>query len=121
MATYTPVLPIAASTVTRVLASFTGVFVKRASGIARALRHRREATALSGLDSYMLKDIGITRSDLNDAFSSPLWEDPTALLRERALERRMNRPTLFVAVTLQPEIEPGFHRPRLDRPSRQAI
>ena len=66
MATYAPVLPIAASTMTRVLASFTAVFMKRTGAIARALRHRHQAMALSGLDSYMLKDIGITRADLND-------------------------------------------------------
>jgi hypothetical protein len=39
----------------------------------------------------MLADLGITRVDLRDAFSEPFWEDPTALLRERAIERRMNR------------------------------
>ena len=38
----------------------------------------------------MLADLGISRSDLRDAFSEPFWEDPTALLRERALERRWN-------------------------------
>ena len=46
---------------------------------------------LAGLDRHMLADIGITRADLRDAFSAPFWEDPTALLRERALERRVNR------------------------------
>jgi hypothetical protein len=38
----------------------------------------------------MLADIGITRADVRDAFSEPFWDDPTALLRERALERRHN-------------------------------
>jgi len=38
----------------------------------------------------MLADIGITRADVRDAFSEPFWDDPTALLRERALERRLN-------------------------------
>ena len=125
MATYNPVLPIAASTMTRVLATFTAVVMKRTGAVARALRHRHQAMALSGLDSYMLKDIGITRADLNDAFSSPIWEDPTSLLRERAMERRVNRPAPFGKATLQPrnepEVEAGFMRPRLDRPSRQAI
>ena len=37
----------------------------------------------------MLADIGITRADVRDAFSEPFWDDPTALLRERALERRL--------------------------------
>ena len=44
---------------------------------------------LAGLDRHMLADIGITRSDLRDAFSAPFWDDPTALLHERALERRL--------------------------------
>ena len=42
----------------------------------------------------MLADIGLTRADLRDAFSEPFWEDPTALLRERALERRVSRAVL---------------------------
>ena len=56
--------------------------------LARAQRHRREAHILAGLDRHMLADIGITRADLRDAFSEPFWDDPTALLRERAIERR---------------------------------
>ena len=39
---------------------------------------------LASLDRRMLADIGITRADLRDAFSEPFWDDPTALLRERA-------------------------------------
>jgi hypothetical protein len=38
------------------------------------------------------------------------------LLRERAIERRLNRPALRAA-----QIEAaGFHRPPTDRPARQA-
>jgi uncharacterized protein YjiS (DUF1127 family) len=59
--------------------------------LARARRHWNEATTLASLDRRMLADLGITRADLRDAFSEPFWEDPTALLRERAIERRMNR------------------------------
>ena len=59
--------------------------------LAKARRHRREASVLAGVDQRMLADIGITRSDMRDAFSEPFWDDPTALLRERALERRLNR------------------------------
>ena len=72
--------------------------------------------ALAGLDRHMLADIGLTRSDLSDAFSTPFWEDPTSLLRERAIERRMNRPTLRAARL----DAAGFHRPPTDRPARQA-
>jgi hypothetical protein len=65
----------------------------------------------------MLADIGITRSDLRDAFSEPFWDDPTALLRERAIERRLAAPRRGRRVV----IENGFHRPRTDRPARQAM
>ena len=77
------VLPVAGSALVRALASLL-------KELARARRHRREARVLTGLDRRMLADIGITRSDLHDAFSEPFWDDPTALLRERALERRLN-------------------------------
>jgi hypothetical protein len=39
----------------------------------------------------MLSDIGITRSDLRDAYAEPLWHDPTDVLAWRAAERRVNR------------------------------
>ncbi|HXZ45315.1 MAG TPA: DUF1127 domain-containing protein [Pseudolabrys sp.] len=58
--------------------------------LIRARRHRRQARLLAGLDRRMLADIGITRSDVRDAFSEPFWDDPTAILRERALERRLD-------------------------------
>ena len=48
---------------------------------------RQARIGLAGLDRRMLADIGITRADVRDAFSEPFWDDPTALLRERALER----------------------------------
>jgi hypothetical protein len=39
----------------------------------------------------MLADIGLNRSDVSDAFSEPLWRDPTSLLASRVHERRANR------------------------------
>ena len=85
---------------------------------ARARRHRREANVLAGLDRRMLADIGITRADLRDAFSEPFWDDPTALLRERALERRLSH---AVRRARSRRRENGFHRPATDRPARQTI
>jgi uncharacterized protein YjiS (DUF1127 family) len=87
--------------------------------IARARRHRRQASELCGLDNRVLKDIGITRSDLRDAFSAPFWEDPTALLRERALERRLSRATAYARAPLTEET--AFRRPRTDRSPRLAV
>jgi uncharacterized protein YjiS (DUF1127 family) len=91
MATYSTTLPVAQGTLARILATFFGTLAKGLNALARARRNRREAMALAGLDRSMLKDIGLTRADVSDAFSSPFWEDPTSLLRERAIERRVNR------------------------------
>jgi uncharacterized protein YjiS (DUF1127 family) len=113
-----PVLPIAAGTLARVFASLLALVTYWLKALAQARRHRREVQMLAGLDRRMLADIGLTRSDLTDAFSEPFWEDPTALLRERAIERRINR-----AVARKPHetwVEHAFHRPALDRPARQA-
>ena len=88
-----PVLPIAGGALVRGLASVVAVATAWAKIVARARRHRAEAKQLAGLDRRMLADIGITRADVKDAFSEPFWEDPTALLRERAIERRLSRAT----------------------------
>ena len=117
MAAQFPVLPIAGSVLLRGLASLVALLVHWLKLMARARRHRREANVLAGLDRHMLADIGISRADLNDAFSGPFWEDPTALLRERAIERRIYR-AKPINVTC---VESGFRRPRTDRPARQAI
>lgn len=86
-----PVLPVAGGTLMRAFVGVLPFVTQWLKRLARAHRHRREAAALAGFDRRMLADIGITRSDLRDAFSEPFWEDPTALLRERALERRWSR------------------------------
>jgi uncharacterized protein YjiS (DUF1127 family) len=87
-----PVLPIAGGTLVRAFLAVLAFVTRWLKAFGRARRHRREAAALAGLDRRMLADIGLNRSDLRDAFSEPFWEDPTALLCERASERRRNRP-----------------------------
>jgi uncharacterized protein YjiS (DUF1127 family) len=110
-----PVIPVAGGTLVRVFASLLAMVAHWLRAFARARRHRREAAALAGLDGRMLSDIGISRADIRDAFSEPFWEDPTALLRERALERRWSR------TLMREEAEKGFRRPATNRPARQTI
>lgn len=119
MTTAYPVLPLAAGTLARALGNALYLAVVSVKAVARAIRHRRDAQMLAGLDGRMLADIGITRADVNDAFSAPLWEDPTALLSERAIERRMNRARTRV-VTWEGD-NTAFNRPPTNRPARQAI
>jgi uncharacterized protein YjiS (DUF1127 family) len=90
MNTNFPVLPIAGGTLLRAFASLLVLVTHWVKKLIRTRRNWAEASTLASLDRRMLADLGITRADLRDAFSEPFWEDPTALLRERALERRMN-------------------------------
>ena len=118
-----PVLPIAAGTLVRAFASLLALVTYWLKVLAKARRHRRQASQLAGLDRHMLADIGLTTADVRDAFSEPFWEDPTALLRERAIERRMNRvlPRIAPRTPGEMRVESGFHRPAMDRPARHAV
>jgi uncharacterized protein YjiS (DUF1127 family) len=112
-----PVLPIAGGTLVRALLALVALLMSWLKRFSRARQNRRQAAGLAGLDRLMLADIGITRADLHDAFSEPFWDDPTALLRERAIERRMGFPRASRPVA----VENGFRRLPTDRPARQAI
>ncbi len=114
-----PVLPIAGGALLRGFASLLALVTYWAKNLSRARRHRREASQLAGLDRHMLADIGISHADLRDAFSEPFWEDPTALLAERAIERRMNRAVARSQVVKL--ADSGFRRPATDRPARQTV
>jgi uncharacterized protein YjiS (DUF1127 family) len=118
MTTNIPVLPVAGGTLLRTFLSLLAFVTRWMKDIGRARRHRREVAVLAGLDRRMLADIGINRADLNDAFSEPFWEDPTALLRERVDERRINRSMLRGP---HAGADNGFRRPPTNRPARQAI
>ncbi|HEX2137374.1 MAG TPA: DUF1127 domain-containing protein [Microvirga sp.] len=58
-----------------------------AADLAKALRDRREVKRLTELDDRALHDIGLTRSDVDGALSSPLLRSPSLVLVEAA-ERR---------------------------------
>ena len=109
-----PVLPIAGGTLVRALLALVALLMSWLKRFSRARQNRRQAAGLAGLDRLMLADIGITRADLHAAFSEPFWDDPTALLRERAIERRMGFPRASRPVA----VENGFRRPPTDRPAR---
>jgi uncharacterized protein YjiS (DUF1127 family) len=108
----------------RALAAAMGRIGRGLRSFGRILKHRRDAGRLAGLDDRMLADIGITRSDLRDAYSAPLWQDPTDTLARRASERRRGRRRKVGA-------QPGharsrtasapLHYPPADRPARYLI
>jgi uncharacterized protein YjiS (DUF1127 family) len=52
----------------------------------RTLRHRREIMALADLDDRLLKDVGLTRGDVQGALSEPLLRNPSTVL-VRSAER----------------------------------
>jgi uncharacterized protein YjiS (DUF1127 family) len=68
-----------------------GFVLARTREVLQVAKNRRDAASLSGMDDRMLADIGLTRGDLRDAYSEPVWRDPTAILVSRAHERRINR------------------------------
>ena len=68
-----------ATAVKRVGAAVLG----HAKALAVALSHRREIKRLCAWDDRMLKDIGLTRSDVVGALSEPLSRDPSAVLAAR--------------------------------------
>ena len=70
-----PGIPVAGGTLLRAFVWGLSTMTSGAKRFARARRHRRDASALARLDRRMLADIGISRSDLRDAFSEPFWED----------------------------------------------
>ena len=114
-----PVLPLAAGTLVRAFASMLALVIGWLKKMAQRRRHWHQATALANLDRHMLADMGLTRADVQDAFSQPFWEDPTALLRERAIERRIGRGAR--RVQSRPQVERGFTRPATDRPARHEV
>lgn len=61
------------------VATMRAVFGKVA-GLAVALHNRREINQLATADAAMLRDLGLTSTDVEGALSQPLWRDPSAQL-----------------------------------------
>jgi uncharacterized protein YjiS (DUF1127 family) len=73
--------------------SALGQFVRSLADLSRALRHRGEIKHLAEFDDRMLKDIGLTRSDVSSALSEPLLRNPSwVLVRSAERHSRGERP-----------------------------
>ncbi|MEI2386339.1 DUF1127 domain-containing protein [Breoghania sp. JC706] len=59
-----------------------------AMNMVRAYRARRTLSMLASQEDYMLRDIGVSRSDLYAALSTPATEDPSMVLARLADERQ---------------------------------
>lgn len=83
----TSISPAAATSASMLKAAVLSVG-KRISSVWNFWAYRRTMTQLVTLDDHMLKDIGITRCDVNAAATLRYSNDPTSRLRMLALERR---------------------------------
>ena len=59
--------------------------------LVERVKNRHDTMRLASLDDRMLADIGLSRSDLRDAFAELPWRDPSDVLARRAAERRVSR------------------------------
>jgi uncharacterized protein YjiS (DUF1127 family) len=81
----------AATPVARALAMLAARAGRRLKQLAEKVKNRHHAMRLAELDDRMLADIGLSRSDLRDAYALPLWRDPSDVLVRRAADRRGRR------------------------------
>ena len=59
-----------------------GLFARALTNLVKALQHRREVRNLAEFDERMLRDIGLTRDDVESALTEPLHHRPSwALVR----------------------------------------
>jgi len=115
----------AAAPIGRVLGTLAGRAKRGMKQFAERIRNRRDVMQLAAFDDRMLRDIGLTRNDVLDAFAEPLWRDPTDILAQRAAERRVSRrrPALDCVTAIRPPsplftAPPVRCYPPLDRPAR---
>jgi uncharacterized protein YjiS (DUF1127 family) len=87
----TNTLPFTVSAGSGRLHGFAAAVSRRLVAMGRAWRHRQDLALLSSFDDRMLADIGLTRGDVRDAAAQSPWRDPTAVLVNRATERRRAR------------------------------
>ena len=115
----------AASPWVRAAAALAGRAGRGLKRIAERIKNRRDAMRLVDLDDRMLADIGITRSDLRDAYSGSPWRE---LLARRATERRVRRRRVELTCAVQHRRQtavfgspPVICYPPANRPARYLI
>jgi len=108
----------AASPAVRALSALAGRIGRGLKELAERVKNRRDAFQLADLDDRMLADIGLSRSDLRDAYAGPLWRDPSELLARRAVERRTGYRRMTPARMPQPQNQTALFgaRPKLVYP-----
>jgi len=104
MTTYAETWKSATEPFGRAIYAATALVTARLRQLAVAFRHRHDAVALQCFDERMLADIGLTRSDVREAFNEPLWRDPTDLLANRVAGRGRLTPRRPRAPSIVPEV-----------------
>ena len=97
------IAPVGAST-----AALARRSVQPVASVLRALSHRVEVRRLASMDDRMLRDIGLTRTDIDGALSEPLLRDPSMVL-VRSVEGR-RRPRLAIDSSPVPRVRAAFVR-----------
>lgn len=70
-----------------------------ANATLRAIVNRSSVNTLAAMDDRMLRDIGLTRGDVDSALAQPWHKDPSRVLTVRRIENRVRRLSAPVAVT----------------------
>jgi len=89
--------------------------------VAKLMRHRQEFRRLAAFDDRMLKDIGLSRGDLQTAYDEPLWRDPTDILARRQAERWLGRTRAGAPCEVANRPRPVLRCPSLSRSPRFLI
>ncbi|HVL74072.1 MAG TPA: DUF1127 domain-containing protein [Beijerinckiaceae bacterium] len=92
--------PLTLGTIVRAVAASA---LRQVLALRRALRHRREVMELASFDDRLLKDIGVTRTDVIGALSEPYHVDPSTMLRLRSVERRALARSAALSAKADPE------------------
>jgi uncharacterized protein YjiS (DUF1127 family) len=65
----------------------------------RAMANRSSVNTLAAMDDRMLRDIGLTRGDVESALAQPWHKDPSRVLTVRRIENRVRRMSAPVAAS----------------------